>query len=506
MKQLNIQDAGFIYQETEFTPMHISGLGLYDQGASPRPRLNLADTVGYIRDRIHNCPVLAQKLFHVPGQWERPYWVEDPDFDVARHITHHQLPEPGNEQQLHQLVSRLVSTQLDMAKPLWECHLIDGLDDVEGMGKGSFAILTKVHHSCIDGAAGTNVLTVLHDLAPFGEPTPKPDAQPASGQRPGKYELMARAYASNLWGVYEQTAKVMAKAPLYAKVAADLYRGKMESGAKLTVPPTRFNKTPSNKRVFTSVDLPLEAIKLVKNVHGTTVNDVMVAVIAGALRNYLQELHELPEESLGAMLPKNLRNEASSQDRQGNQVGGLVVDLHTDIADPVERLKAVQASALKAKAFSEQANTDQLFQYLMGGFLYPRAGKALAQWAQKHGFMEKIGPLLFNTIITNVAGPNFPLYHAGAPMKVFSGVPPLPDGMGLAHAVYSYCGRINIAVMSCPLMLEDAEFYAQCIRDSFNELHQVSLLIAGVQPEEKKPSVKAKAAPKKKASGRVGKA
>ena len=154
----------------------------------------------------------------------------------------------------------------------------------------------------------------------------------------------------------------------------------------------------------------------------------------------------------------------------------------------------------KAKAFAEQANTDQLFRYLMGGFLYPRAGKALAQWAQKNGFMEKIGPLLFNTIITNVAGPNFPLYHAGAPMKVFAGVPPLPDGMGLAHAIYSYCGRINVAVLSCPLMLEDAEFYAQCIRDSFNELHQVSLLVSGEsaasQPVAQKTVVR-KAAVKK---------
>ena len=198
MKQLNIQDAGFIYQETEFTPMHISGLGLYDQGDSSKPRLNLAETVNYIKARIHHCPILTQKLFHVPGQWERPYWVDDPDFDVARHVIHHQLPEPGNEQQLHQLISRLMSTQLDMSIPLWECHIIDGLNDLEGFGPGSYAILTKVHHSCIDGAAGSNVLTVLHDLAPDGKPRPAPEKKALATKRPGKYELIARAYTSNI--------------------------------------------------------------------------------------------------------------------------------------------------------------------------------------------------------------------------------------------------------------------------------------------------------------------
>ena len=128
MKQLNIQDAGFIYQETQHTPMHICGLGIYNQGASHRKRLSLAETAAYIEARIHQCPILTKKLFHVPGNWERPYWISDDDFKVERHLFHHQLPAPGNEKQLHQLVSQLISTQIDMNMPLWECHIIEGIN------------------------------------------------------------------------------------------------------------------------------------------------------------------------------------------------------------------------------------------------------------------------------------------------------------------------------------------------------------------------------------------
>ena len=476
MKQLNIQDAGFVYQETKHTPMHICGLGIYDQSNNKKKRISFEETLTYIDDRLHSCPILMKKLYQVPGNWERPYWVEDEEFDISRHVFHHGLPAPGNEKQLHELVSRLISSQLDMKIPLWECHVIEGINEAEGVGEGSFAILTKVHHSCIDGSSGNNVVTVLHDLEPNGKPMPKPEAEEKTEERvPGKYEQMAKAYAMNMVTGWEQSMSVAKHLPSYAQVAADLYQGKMESGAKLSVPPTRFNKTPSTKRVFTSADFSLDEVKAVKNAQGVTVNDVMVAVVAGGLRKYLDELGELPDESLGAMLPKNIRDESNSEDKEGNQVGGLMTDLHTDIADPIARLVAVNSSTQKAKAFSDAANTDLLFPNLMGGFLYPRVGKALTKWAQKKGIMEKIGPLLFNTVITNVPGPNFGLYHAGAKMEVFSGVPPLPDGIGLAHAIYSYCGRINLSVMSCPKMLEDPVRYAECLKESFEELKEAAL-------------------------------
>lgn len=479
MKQLNIQDAGFIYQETKYTPMHIGGIGIYDNSASKKKRPAKAQILEYIAARLHTAPILKQKLFEVPGNWDRPYWIEDEQFDLDQHITHHGLPTPGNEQQLYTLVSRLISQPLDMTRPLWECHIIEGVNAMNGVGKNSFAILTKVHHSCVDGSSGNSIITVLHDFEPEGKPLPViQQPEKTFVKLPGKYEMIANAYARNMITAIQQTASVAKHLPSFAQIAADLYKGKIESGAKLSVPPTRFNKTPSTQRVYTCVDFDLEKIKAIKNACGVTVNDVMVSIVAGGLRSYLDYLGELPDESLGAMLPKNIRKGDAIDAKSGNQVGGLMTVIHTDIADAVTRLKAINKSTIKAKKFSEMANTDLLFPNLMGGFLYPRAGKALTRWAQKKGVMEKIGPLLFNTVITNVPGPNFNLYHDGAKMVIFSGTPPLPDGMGLGHAVYSYCGRISLSVISCPKMLSQPELYAKYLNESFEELYEQAL-----QPE-----------------------
>lgn len=470
MKQLNIQDAGFIYQETGRTPMHISGLGIYCQREGARKSTTAEDTIAYIEDRIHACPILQQKLLHVPGQWERPYWIHDPQFDIRQHVFFHQLPAPGNRQQLFALVSELMSGNLDMYKPLWQCHVIDGLHNVDGIENG-FAILTKVHHSCVDGSAGSNIMMVLHDMAPDAESLFT--ASPVPEQIiPGRYEMMARAYANTLRDGFTHSWKLTRKLPAITRIAADVYRGKQDTGAQLSVPATRFNKTPEAERVFTSVDFSLADIKAVKNTASMTINDVMVAIVAGGLRQYLHQLGELPEATLGAMLPKNIRQESAREERRGNQVGGLITSLHTDIDDTLQRLQAIQQSTAKAKQFAEQAGTDHLFAYLMGGALYPRVAKSLTRWMHQNRVMEKIGPVLFNTIITNVPGPNFMLYHDGARMTGFAGVPPLPDGVALAHAIYSYNDRISLSVLSCPGMLEQPEVYGQCLTDSLMEIRK----------------------------------
>ena len=502
MKQLNIQDAGFVYQETKYTPMHICGIGIYDN-TSKKQRPRKAQILEYIQARLHTAPILTQKLYEVPGNWDRPFWIEDEEFDLNQHIYHHGLPMPGDEEQLNELISRLISQPLDMTRPLWEVHVIEGVNAMNGLSKNSFAILTKVHHSCVDGSSGNSIITVLHDLEPDGKPMPPPEKKGDTVKLPGKYEMLANAYARNVVTAFQHAGSVARHLPSYATIAADLYNGKIESGAKLSVPPTRFNKTPSTQRVFTCVDFNLDDIKAIKNACGTTVNDVMVCIVAGALRAYLDNIGELPEESLGAMLPKNIRKGEEKEAKSGNQVGGLITVLHTNIADPVERLQAIRKSTQKAKVFSDVANTDLLFPNLMGGFLYPRAGKALTRWAQKNGLMEKIGPLLFNTVITNVPGPNFNLYHYGAKMAVFSGTPPLPDGMGLGHAVYSYCGRISLSVISCPKMLNHPELYAQYLNESFDALYKEALH-PSPKKSDKPPRKRAsrKAAPAKKAPAR----
>lgn len=473
MKQLSIQDAGFIFQETERTPMHISGVGIYCQKEHPRKSQCAADTLAYMAARIAACPILQKKLMHVPGQLERPYWVLDQQFDISRHVYFHTLDTPGDRTQLDKLLGRLMAEGLDMTIPLWECHIIDGVEGLADVTDG-FAILTKVHHSCVDGSAGSNIMMVLHDMAVDAESLFTDAVKEADEVIPSRFELMSNAYRNTLKSGFEQSWQLSKQLPQVGKIANELYQGTRQSGAKLKVPATRFNKTPDTARVFTSIDFNLDEIKSIKNAFSVTVNDVMVAIVAGALRDYLQQLGELPNTSLGAMLPKNIRQDKAKAGRSGNQVGGLMACLHTDISDPVERLKAIHQSTQLAKKFAEEAGTDGIFAYLMGGSLYPRTTQSLTRFMHKNRVMERIGPILCNTIITNVPGPNFELYHHGAKMLSFGGVPPLPDGIGLAHAIYSYHRKISLSVLSCPLMLDDVAAYRSALEVSFQSLKDLA--------------------------------
>ncbi len=471
MKQLNIQDVGFLYQETANTPMHISGLGIYDYSTAKRPRTK-KDIVQYVERRIHIAPIMKQKLKHVPGGWDRPFWVDDEDFDYDNHIFHVGLPPAGNLEELNTLVSRLLARPLDLTKPLWEMYVIEGLKAFDGLGPNSFGILTKIHHCCIDGASGSNVMGALHDLAVNAQPLPiSSNTSEAPEDMPGKYEMLAKAYASNVVSSFEQTAAVSRKLPSLLKTAAALYKGEKKAGARLSVPETRFNKTPSRERSFASMQFSLDEIKTIKNTFpGTTVNDVMACIVAGGLRSYLDAHDELPGESLGAMMPQNIRTEENKDDTYGNAVGGLFVSLHSDIEDPVERLLAISQSTSEAKQFAQDADTAAVFPSLMCGFLYPNVGKLVGKAAQNLRVMERLGPVVLNTLVTNVPGPNFPLFHDGAQMVGYRAAPPLTDGIGIAHAIYSYCGQISLSVVACREAMKDSEFYMQCCEQTFEKL------------------------------------
>ena len=473
MEQLNIQDAGFIYQETEQTPMHICGLGIFDQATSKTPRMDLAGIIDYVQQRIHQAPILQKKLHHPPLELERPFWVDDVDFDLSHHVFQRKLTAPGNKQQLNAIMAELAAGNMDLTKPLWEIHLIEGLNDYPGAGKDSFAIITKIHHCCIDGGSGNNLYAAVVDLTPDAVP-PKPVDKAQMNEQPrlpGKYEMLTRAYAKNSILAAQQTIAFNKRLPGLAKTAMQLYRGHKNAGASLTVPLTRFNRTPDKERAFGFTQFSLTQAKAIKNtVAGTTINDVMVCTVAGGLRKFLAAKGELPERSLGAMMPKNLRQGDEHNEQSGNRVGGIFASIHTDIENPLERLQAIHASTLQAKTFAEEADTASIFPNLMGGFLYPKVGKAFTQFAQKHKLMERIGPMVVNTVITNVMGPPFDLYHAGAKQLSFMGMPPLTDGVALSHAIYSLNDTISLAVASCPAMIDDAEFYIQCCEEAFAEL------------------------------------
>lgn len=481
MQQLNIQDAGFVYQETANTPMHISGIAIFDQSSTSRKRMSKKQIIDYINARIHQAPILKQKLFEPPFELERPYWAEDPNFVPHDHIYQHFLPAPGNKKQLSELISQIVSCPLNMSKPLWEIHIIEGLNDYENVGKNSFAMITKIHHCCVDGGSGNNLYAALVDLTADAEPFPKNNTlhnadENTKTKLPGRYEMLATAYGNNTVDVIQQIAAITKRLPGLVKIASRLYTGRIDPGAKLSVPLTRFNKTPEKERVVDFADFDLQTIKEIKQrVPGCTINDIAVCIISGALRRFLQHHNELPQASLGAMLPKNIRSKNDMKKKNGNMVGGLFATIHTDIADPKERLLAISDCTKKAKRFATDADTASILPNMMGGFLYPKAGKALTQFMQKNKIMERVGPVIVNTVITNVVGPNFELFHAGAKQHIFFAFPPLTDGIGISHAVYSYQDKVSISVISCPSMIDDTDLYIQFCRDSFNELVAATL-------------------------------
>lgn len=493
MKQLGNQDAGFVYNETPTTPMHIAGLGIYDQSTAAGGRLGHKDILKYVQDRIHIAPIFRYKFVEVPFGLDKPYWIEDPDFDIEFHIRHIALPKPGDWRQLCILVSRLNSRPLDFSRPLWEAYIIEGLDNVEGLPKGSFAIMVKVHHAIVDGASGQAIFGALHDLSPTAPPS-VPDKPMTVDREPTTLELIGRALPNMVSRPLQQTTAIYRKAPNLIRGAIKLYRGAMESGAKLRVPQTRFNYAITPHRVFDGTFFSLDDVKYIKNAvgHGTTVNDVMLSIVAGGMRKYLTKHNELPEESLCAMLPQDIRSAADKG--FGNKVGGIFADLHTDIDNPIDRLLAIHESTNQAKHLAEELDTSVIIQNYMGGFLNPKMGRRLNRLMQSTRVMERFGPFACNTMITNVPGPNFPLYHAGAQMVAYWGIPPLMDCLGLGHAIFSYCGRISLSAMACREMMPDPGFYIECLNDAFDEMlaaareHEAHLKAAPTEEEtEHKP-------------------
>ena len=470
MKQLGNQDAGFVYNETLTTPMHIGGLGIYDQSTAPAGRLSHKDIIKYVQDRIHMAPIFRYKFVEVPMGLDKPYWIEDPDFDIEFHVRHIALPYPGDWRQLCILTSRLNSRPIDFSRPLWEAYIIEGLDNIEGLPKGSFAIMVKVHHSIVDGASGQSMFGALHDLTP--DATPSAPTTPLTVDRmPTSAELIARALPNLLGRPLKQSAALYKTAPNLIRNAIRLYKGDLKSGAKLKVPKTRFNTAVTSHRVFDGTHFSLDDIKGIKNTAGqsTTVNDVMLNIVAGGMRKYLEHHKELPDESLCAMMPVDVRTE-DNRAEQGNNVGGIFADIHTDIENPFDRLIAIHQSTDDAKNLALEMNTTAIVQNYMGGFFNPKMGKRFNRFLQSSKLMERFGPFACNTLVTNVPGPDFPLYHAGAEMVAYWALPPLMDGLGLGHAVFSYYGRISLSVMACREMMPDPSFYIECLNRSFEEL------------------------------------
>ena len=465
MQQLSGMDASFLYFETQNAPTHIGSFAIYDQSTAPEGKVSFKGILANVESRLHLARCFRQKLVHVPLNLDHPYWIEDPEFDIEFHVRHIALPHPGDWRQLCIQVARIHARPLDLSKPLWEMYIIEGLDNLEDTPPGSFAVLTKIHHAAIDGVSGAELATAIHDIEADG--TAEPPERPWLPERaPSLLELGIRTTANNIRNPFRFASALRRSAPGIAK----LFRGRPEDEVENSgpVPRTRFNRTVSSHRVVEGRSFPLQEIRDIrKRVPGATVNDVILAVCSGAMRRYLHHHGELPQETLSAMAPISVRG-ADEKGTGGNVISMMSVTLHSDLTDPLERLRRIhqttQASKAQSAAVGARTMTDVT--QFMPGVLAGVAARAYSRL----GLANRVRPFL-NTVVTNVPGPQVPLYLTGAKMVSLFGMGPVTHGMGLIHPVFSYSGKISISVTACRDQMPDPGFYAQCLQDSYEDLY-----------------------------------
>jgi WS/DGAT/MGAT family acyltransferase len=476
MQQLTGLDTSFLNLETPTTYGHVSGLAIFDPASAPVPS-TFDDVKDLIMERIHLLPPYRRRLVEVPFGLDHPYWIEDPDFDLDFHVRHMGLPPPGDARQLAEQVSRIVARPLDRRRPLWELYLIEGLD------KGYVAQLTKIHHCAIDGVSGAEILATLLDLSP--EPRKvdpprrpwRPEPEPtdiemwlrgiwAVAGTPRKGVRLARQALRNLPALSRSLG--FGSLPGEALINRALGRrpDPLLSEASTPAPRTRFNIEITPHRRFAFGSLSLDDVKEIKNARGVTVNDVVMALCAGALRRYLDERRELPKEPLVAMVPVSIRTEDQAG-TFGNQVSAMTASLHTHIADPLQRLDRIHESMRIAKEQHRAlpATLLQDFAQFAPPAVAARAARVIAR-ATTSNWMD----VPFNVVISNVPGPQFPLYGLGSRLVAHYPVSAINDGVGLNITVQSYNGSLDFGIISCREMTPDLWDLIDYLHDALDEL------------------------------------
>ena len=456
MRQLTSLDAQFLALENGRQTGHVGGLVILDTSTAPGGSFGCGDVKRLLEERLPLLPPMRWRLSEVPLGLDYPYWIDDPDFDLDYHVRELALPKPGSDKQLADQVARIVSRPLDRARPLWELYLIDRLKS------GHVAVLTKIHHALIDGLSGAEIMGLLLDLDPEGRdlgevPEPQPESEPGTVGMLArgiaglpKYPLRAlRSLPTAVPNLEETPFGTIPGAGTVANVAGVAQRlvarsnGDTPNRGKLVAPKTTFNGRLTPHRRFVFGQLDLDEVKAVKNQYGCTVNDVVVSVCAGTVRRWLLAHDELPERALVAQVPVSVRTEDQAG-TYGNRIIMMAAPLHTEIEDPVERLLHTH-DALSDMKERHKALPAQLLQDA-NHFIPPAVFHRAAQLT----FRLSTGPgrPQWNLVISNVPGPQFPLYMAGARLVANYPVSVITDGMGLNVTCMSYCGHLDFGLIA----------------------------------------------------------
>lgn len=443
MQRLSGLDASFLYLETSTQPLHVCSVLELDTSTIPG---------GYsferLRDelalRITAIPTFRERLANSFLNLDHPVWVEDEEFDVDRHLHRIGLPAPGSRVELAEICGHLASLPLDRRHPLWEMWVIEGLGGTDARSGGRLAVLTKVHHAAVDGVTGANLMSRLCSVEPAAPP---PDPVQATGN------TNALRIALGGLGRFAARPVNLATSVLPSTVSTVIDTVRRAAGGRAMANPFAAPQTPFNASItahrnvaFSQIDLG--DIKTVKDHFGVKVNDVVMALVAGVLRKYLLDRGELPEASLVAMVPVSVHDRS---DRPGrNQVSGLFSSLHTEIADPAERLMAIAEANTVAKEHSSAIGATLLQDWSQ--FAGPAVfGVAMRVYARTRLTERPV----HNLVISNVPGPQIPLYFLGAEVEAMYPLGPIFHGAGLNITVMSLNGKLNVGLISCPELLPD---------------------------------------------------
>ncbi|HXS43028.1 MAG TPA: wax ester/triacylglycerol synthase family O-acyltransferase [Solirubrobacteraceae bacterium] len=464
LDRLTALDASFLAQEGPSSHMHVGAVARFE---GPPP--SYEEVLDSIRVRLHLVPRYRQRLSVPPAATGRPLWVDDPTFSLEYHVRQTALPRPGSEQQLMRLAARIFSQQLDRSKPLWELWLVEGLDD------GGFALISKSHHAMIDGIAGIDLAQVIFDLTPVPPEIPHPDEPWQAEPEPSGAELVAASAVGTVRTGVATFARALAAATRPAAAIAGA-RDAVEGIGEIVwaglnpAPETPLNVEIGPHRRFVGVRNELADFKLVKDVFGGTVNDVVLTVVSGALREWLRGRGVRTQGlELRALVPVSIRS-AGERGSLGNRIAAMRGPLPVYVEDPVARLDAVR-SAMDGLKESKQAVGAEVLANAQN-FAPPTI---LAQ-ASRINFSTR----LFNLIVTNVPGPQFPLYVRGRELLDVFPVAFLPNDHALAVAIMSYNGHMNFGLLADYDALPDVDAIAEGIRASLAEL--VELARSGEPP------------------------
>src|SRR3954452_9898816 len=454
LDRLTALDASFLHQEGPSSHMHVGALCRFE--GPPPPFDELLDT---LRMRLHLVPRYRQRLQLPPAGTGRPLWVDDSTFDLEYHVRHTALPRPGSEDQLLRLAGRVFSQQLDRERPLWEMWMVEGLAD------GGFALLSKTHHAMIDGISGVDIAQVMFDLSPVPAETEHPEAAWQPARPPSSAEVLAAGGLGMLrTGVRGATlAAGVVREPRSALLAArDAAEGLGEivwAGLN-PAPETPLNVDIGPHRRYAIVRTRLDDFKLVKNAFGGTVNDVVLAVVTGALRDWLRSRGVRTEGvELRALVPMSIRGE-HEHNQLGNRLAAMRGPLPVYVEDPVARLGVVREEMKDVKESKQAVGAE-----VLAGVQNFAPPTILAQ-AARINFSTR----LFNLIVTNVPGPQFPLYVRGREMQDVFPVAFLPKDHALAVAIMSYNGKMNFGLLGDYDALPDVDGFAGAIEASIAEL------------------------------------